>query len=194
MITRMPGLRHYTLLGVLLLLLAGCDDADNRYSTRYPCTFVFYTQYHTSSLLSLSLGNPGSFVIVTATMRQGVTHLQVTANSGESEDMAMTTAIENERLSYQYMGANRSLIIGQSLFDGLKAYDRQCPNCLETLGGVNYPLAFSGSDGQTVTCARCSRSYNLRAEGMPTNGKEGDKRLLEYVVAPYDGQRLYIHN
>ena len=171
--------------------LISCDG-EEKYSRKFPCSFVFQAQYHTASLLTRSLGNPGMFVIVSATQRQGVTHLLVNAADGQSEDIAMSTAIENERTYYENMGANRSLIIGLSNFDGLKAYDRQCPNCMEETDGTNHPLSFT-NNGQAVSCGRCKRIYNLNAEGMPQNGQQGDIALLQYVVA-YDGTRLYVHN
>lgn len=183
--------RIISVLGLVVVLLGGCTG-EEKYSRKFPCSFVFQTQYHTASLLTRSLGNPGMFVIVSATQRQGVTHLTVVTADGQSEDIAMTTAIENERTYYDNMGANRSLIIGLSNFDGLKAYDRQCPNCLENLSGVNYPLTFS-ADGKRVSCDNCKRTYNLDAEGMPLNGQKGDLALLQYVAA-YDGARLYVHN
>lgn len=179
-------------LFLMLTMLMACTE-DTKYSRSYPCSFVFHAQYHTTSLLTRALGNAGSFVIVTATQRQGITHLMVTAGgSNETEDLAMTTAIENERTNYQNMGANGSLIIGLSNFDGLKAYDRQCPNCLEKLGGNNHPLSFS-DNGQSVTCPKCHVVYNLNAEGMPINGQQGDHALLQYKIM-YDGTRLYVHN
>lgn len=185
-------MRICVVLSVLLILLSGCDD-ENKISRKFPCSFVFQTQYHPTSQLTRCLGNPGMFVIVSAEMRQGVTHLIVTPNSGgDTEDIPMSTAIENERTTYQNMGANRSLIIGMSNFDGLKAYDRQCPNCIEQYGGINFPLIFTGN-GQYVSCARCSRTYSLMAEGMPTNGQQGDVALMQYI-AVNDGARLYVHN
>ena len=186
----MSKTRAFCLL-LVLVLLAACTE-DTKYSRSYPCSFIFQAGSHSTSLLTRALGNAGTFVIVTATQRQGVTHLLVTGADGGSEDIAMTTVIENERTSYQNMGANRSLIIGLSNFDGLKAYDRQCPNCLEKLGGINHPLSFS-DNGQTVTCSKCHTIYNLNAEGMPINGQQGDHALLQYIIV-YDGTRLYVHN
>ncbi len=190
------SMRHSLLLPLLFIcqlsLITSSCDGEDKFSRKYPCSFVFQAQYHTASLFARSLGNPGMFVIVTSTQRQGVTHLLVTAADGQKEDIAMSTAIENERTYYANMGANRGLIIGLSNFDGLKAYDRQCPNCMEETGSVNHPLTFT-SNGQAVSCARCQRVYNLNAEGMPQNGKQGDEALLQYVAA-YDGTRLYVHN
>jgi hypothetical protein len=176
----------------VFLLLSSCTE-DTKYSNAYLCSFVFYTQNHPTSLLTRALGNVGTFVIVTSTQRQGINHLMITAGgSNETEDIPMTTAIENERVNYKDMGANRSLIVGLSNFDGLKAYDRQCPNCMEAHGGTNYPLSFS-DNGQSVTCPKCHTIYNLNAEGMPTNGQQGNHALLQYKVV-YDGSRLYVHN
>ena len=142
--------KHFRLAAASLAVLAAsalsCDSADDRYSRQYACSFVFQAQYHATSQLTLCLTNPGSFVIVSATTRQGVTHLQVSTNAGKQEDIAMTTAVENERTYYERMGANRSLIVGCTSvpdFDGsyLKAFDRQCPNCLERLAPLRAQLA-----------------------------------------------------
>lgn len=178
---------------LLCLCLAACDG-ESQYTTAYPCAFVFQTQYHTTSRLTLCLNNPGAFAIVTPELRQGVTHLLVSTNDGNpDEDIPMTTAIENERTSYQNMGASRGLIIGCATTGGLRAYDRQCPNCLEQLGGRNYPLVWADG-GLHVSCSRCHRTYDLNGF-LPSclNGTEGDLPLLQYK-ASYDGQRLYVHN
>lgn len=188
-------MRKACLLLFTTLLLAACT-ADQRFTTKYPCSFVFLASNHANSALTLALGNAGQFCIVTTRVASGVTHLMLTPNYGtwttEQTDIAMTIAIENERLSYNNMGANRRLIIGMSNFSGLKAYDGQCPKCLEESGAVNRPLSWTDK-GQMLLCQRCSTKYNPNAEGMPVNGNEGTPRLLEYRVE-YNGERLYVHN
>ena len=110
----------------------------------------------------------------------------------EQKDVKMVTAIENERLNYDNMGANRRLIVGCSNFNGLKCFDGQCPNCLLNGTLSNYPLSWTDR-GQMLVCQKCSRKYNPNAEGIPTNGGEDDRRLIEYRIE-FNGDRLYCHN
>jgi hypothetical protein len=194
------GLRHRfaQLISPFLIffispLLLSCEG-ENQYNTQYPCSFVFHAQYHITSRLTLCLNNPGEFVIVSTQLRKGVTHLIVSPNNGqEDEDIPLTTAIENERTNYQNMGAGGSLIIGFATVGELRAYDRQCPNCLQEFGGHNYPLTWADR-GLHVSCSRCHRIYDLNGFiPVCTNGQEGDRPLLQYKPS-YDGQRLYVHN
>lgn len=174
-----------------LVLLAACD-ADDKYSNRYACNFMFYTKYHDTSILTRSLGNPGAFTIVKVEKKDNVNRLLISSNSGMgNEEIKLTSALENERISYQNMGANRSLIIGCSNFNGLKAYDRQCPNCIDEFGGVNYPLEFDENDA--VVCNKCKRLYLLNSEGMAVSGEKGDHALLQYRVE-YNGEQMFVHN
>ena len=188
-------MRNIFLRLLTVLLFAACA-AEQQFTTKYPCSFVFLASNHPNSALTLSLGNAGQFCIVTPRIASGVTHLMLTPNYGswttEQTDIAMTIAIENERLSYDNMGANRRLIIGMSNFNGLKAFDGQCPNCLEEGGSTNRPLSWADK-GQMLLCQRCSTKYNPNADGVPVNGSEGTPRLLEYRVE-YNGERLYVHN
>ena len=184
------------LFALPLLLLTACT-AEEQYSTKYSCNFIFYTRYHADCALTLVLGNPGQYVIVEPKFVAGVTHHVFTPNTGPWEqhqlDVAMTSAIENKRISYDNMGANRRLIVGSSNFNGLKCYDGQCPNCLEQGGSVNRPLSWA-DDGKKLRCPRCNIVYNPNAQGIPENGNEDTPRLLEYRVEPYNGESLYIHN
>ena len=181
-----------TLLLTCCIALSACD-AENQYGSPYPCSFVFYTSYHTNSLLTLSLGNPGEYVIVEPKVIQGGLHLIMTPNNGEPEDLPLTTEKEAKRLDYSHMGANNRLIIGRSLYSGLKAYDGQCSNCLINLGGPSYPLTWS-DNGQRLFCAKCNRSYDPNAEGVPTdNAQKGDRNLYQYAVQ-YNNEMLHIYN
>lgn len=188
----MRRLRQVIQAVIAMILLSGCS-AEQQYSTQYACSFVFFASSHTTSCLTLSLGNPGQFVIVAPQTRQGVTHLMLTPNNGEAEDLPMTTAKENDRVSYQNMGAQQRIIVGRSQFDGLKAYDGQCPNCMVEYGRTNFPLTWA-DNGQRLKCDKCSRKYDPNADGIPTDGqREGDVRLLQYR-ADYNGERLFVHN
>lgn len=180
---------------LFVLLLVGCT-AEQQFSTRYPCSFVFYASNHPYCALSLAVGNAGQYVIVEPKVMSGVTHLKLTPNMGtwtaEQTDVALVTAIENERLSYNNMGANGRLIIGLSQFSGLKCYDGQCPNCLKNTTSTNRPLSWADK-GQMLECASCKVKYNPNAQGVPTNGTAETPRLIEYRV-DYNGERLYAHN
>lgn len=174
---------------VIAVLFWGCDKAENRFNTEYPCNFIFRADYHPTSILKRVLDNPGMFVYVTAQKRQGIIHLLVYPNNGdasENEDIALTTEIEN-RYNYDNIGANQSIIIGCSTTSEWHAYDRQCPYCLENSTSVNFPLTWV-DNGLSVYCAKCKRTYNL-TYGSSTDGY----RLLEYRVR-YDGTTLTVRN
>lgn len=189
------------LLLVMAVLLLACD-ADEKYSTRYRCNFVFYTDLYPTSALTRSLDNGGQFVIVKPKTEKGVVHLMLTPNEGKWQktetDLTMTTAITNGKLSYQDMGARQSLIIGCCIVpdlngNRLRAYDAQCPNCLEEDDTKSYPLTFDDDHTQPgVICTKCRRIYLLGSEGMSMSGK-GDTPLYQYRI-DYDGQRLHVHN
>lgn len=166
-----------TIALALCVPLSSCDDGVSRYTNEYECTFVFYTYLHSTSILTRVLDNPGLYVRVEITKSLGIYHILVYPNDGsDEEDIALTTALENE-LDYDNVGANQSIIIGCSTSLENLAYDAQCPYCLETYTGTSYPLSFSGN-GQSVTCANCDRSYTL-SYGASDDGY----RLLEYKVS-----------
>ena len=188
-------------LGLLAILLLAACEADTKYNTQYPCNFVFYASLYPTSALTRALNNPGDFCIVEAKTEQGVVHLKLRPNHGKWDaadlDLTMRTAINNERLSYNNMGAGRGLIIGRSNFFGLKAYDLQCPNCLDELGAPKNPLTWI-EDGKYLSCQRCGRVYNQDNDDgiIVSNGKKGDRMLIQYRSVSYstnDG-RLYVHN
>lgn len=105
----------------------------------------------------------------------------VSSNNGDAdEDIAMTTEIENNRVNYNNLGANNGIILGCSNFNGIRAYDRQCPRCLD--GGKNSPLHWD-ENAQMVSCQSCGLVYMLETGNCTTESL----RLLEYKVA-YAGQ------
>jgi len=182
------------------ILLMACD-VTNRYSTRYPCSFIFYPNQYVTSALTRALGNPGDFVMVRPVVQQGVTHLMLTPNHGQWEqndtDLVMRTAITGERISYASMGAARALIIGHSQFFGLKAFDRQCTNCLNDYGSERYPVYWNPDNDQQVVCPKCHRVYSLESDdAFPIlNGKDGDEPLMQYKIdLAANNERLAVHN
>lgn len=173
---------------VVAIALTACDAGENKYSDDYVCNFVFYTTYHPTSVLTRVLDNPGMYVRVEVTKSLGIYHLIIYPNDGsESEDIALTTAIENEKISYDYVGANNAIIIGCSTAMEWQAYDAQCPACLENYTGTSYPLSWTNS-GSAVTCAKCGRTYTL-VYGASDDGY----RLLEYRIS-YSGTAIVVRN
>ena len=186
---------------ILCGLLMACS-AENKYNTYYPVNFVFFTKLYPTCALTRAVDNPGMFCIVKPYSSQGVTHLQLTPNQGSFEsasdlDLIMNTAIGNEKLSYTSMGAGRGLIIGHSNSFGLKAYDLQCPNCLEEFGTAKYELHWT-DNGRYLECAKCKRAYNQDNDDgyIVRNGHDGDKMLIQYRVVSYNKAegRLVVHN
>ena len=175
------------LLTAAMIALCACDKAENRFSTEYTCNFVFYTKYHNTSILTRVLDTPGLFVYVEVQGRQGISHVLVYPNNGDAmEDIPLTTEIEN-RYNYDNIGANRSIIIGCTTTSEWRAYDRQCPYCLDTYSGTSFPLSWT-DNGQAVYCKNCKRTYNL-TYGASTDGH----RLIEYRVR-YNGEMLTVRN
>lgn len=182
------------------LLLIACD-AETKYNTYYPCNFVFFTNIYPSSALTRAVNNPGEFVIVKSETRQGVTHLILTPNHGSwaksDVDLTMSTAIGNERLNYNSMGAGRGLIIGRSNFYGLKAFDLQCPNCLDAFGIAKYELTWI-EDGRYLQCTQCQRTYQPDNDDgiIVAGGQKGDKMLIQYRNVIYNATegRLQVRN
>ena len=178
----------FVVLFTSLILLTSCSTDGNRYSTAYPCNFTFYASYHQTSILARVLDNPGLFVWIEVKKKAGVNHLYVHPNNGDiQEDIALTTEIENNRLNYDNMGANGQLIVGCTPFGEWRAYDRQCPFCLDNTSTTSHPLAWT-ANGQSVSCSRCQRTFNLTS-GISNDGE----RLKEYRIQT-NGTMIQIHN
>ncbi len=164
------------------MLVAACGE--EQYTSSYVCNFTFYTGYHPTSILNGITTNAGAFAKVSAKKVNGVHHVYVSRNDGgASEDWPMTTEIENKRLPYDYIGANNAIIVGCTTTMEAKAYDGQCPYCLSNQSGLNYPLSWA-DNGRFVSCAKCSRKYDLNANGISTDGQ----RLLQYHITTGFGQ------
>lgn len=170
-------------------VVTSCDKAEERFSNR-PCYFLFRADYHPASILARVLNNPGMFVNVKTQSRQGIRYIMVSAPfdiSADDKNMALTTDIEN-RYSYT-LGANNSLIIGCSVTNEWRAYDGQCPYCLDNHSTTNFPLSWTeNGNGHTVTCNNCKRTYNLNY-GTSDDGH----RLVEYRIR-FDGNVLMVSN
>ena len=109
------------------------------------------------------------------------------SNGDSNEDIALTTEIENNRVYYDDMGANGQLIVGCTPFGEWRAYDRQCPYCLDNTSSLSHPLTWT-SNSQSVECNDCHRVYNL-SSGISDDGK----RLKEYRIQT-NGTVIQIHN
>lgn len=172
---------------IVSMAFVACDSGEERYSREYLCQFTFNTQLHIASPLTRCLTNPGSFVRVDVKKELGVFNLYIYSNNGkEQEKLTLSTDKENYQMGQ--VGANNSIIVGCSNFNGLRAYDSQCPNCLDAYTGISYPLTWT-DNGQTVCCAKCNRKYQLNSDGITDNGL----RLIEYRVR-FDGQMLVVRN
>jgi hypothetical protein len=183
------------LWGVIALfwLLCGCEG-EQLYDTQYPVHFTFDTKLHPNSLISRLVENVNYFLIVDSKL-SGKTHvLTIESNSGEKETVRIET--ENENRAINGMGANNSLVIGclfgytleQSSADlySYVAFDRQCPACLDTYAGTNYPLTW-GDTANTLTCAKCKRTYQLLGAGGSSDGH----RLKTYHMRYDKTQRVF---
>lgn len=185
----------------LCMALCTACNVENKYNTTYPVNFIFLTNIYQTSALTQAVGNPGMFVMVKPYTNKGVTYLKLTPNQGtwtDSQlDIQMNTAIGNEKLSYNSMGAGKGLIIGLSNSFGLKCYDLQCPNCLVEHGKAIYELRWT-DNGRYLECPKCLRVYNQDNDDgyIVRNGHEDDKMLIQYRYVVYnktDG-RLVVHN
>ena len=183
-------MRKLALLTICLLLWA-CDDAENSIYRGHACYFIFDTSLHPIPCqLTAAMGNPGQFLIVSTTMSNGMRHIHTTRNYDHAtEDIPLTAQKEtNTRCS---LGANNAIILGRSSYTNLlMAYEGQCPNCLDNLGGTNHPLAFT-ANGMQLQCRRCQRSYDVN-NGVVAAG-EGGHQLYTYN-ARFDGTLIRAWN
>ncbi|MGN1263484.1 MAG: hypothetical protein ACI4TW_05555 [Prevotella sp.] len=168
-------------------ILSSCSKDEEQYTKEYICQFSFSTQLHPTSLLTLALANPASYVKVDVKTVSGTRRLDISSNNGKDTE-SITVSTDKENYMIGTVGANSSIIVGCSTFNGLKAYDSQCPNCLNDYTGNSYPLTWT-SNGQAVECGKCGRKYELNYEGSTDNGK----MLLQYKV-DYNGTLLSVHN
>ena len=169
-------------------LLASCQ-ADGIVNRRYACHFVFSYEQHSTSLLFAAARNPGSYVYVTVTGDGKTTarHVYVTSNDGKTPREDNIIATDKENYTTYQLGASNSIgiFIGLTNFNGLWAYDRQCPNC-----GGSQALDFTGNR-QQVGCQKCHRTYDLET-GSIVSGTDGDA-LMRYFCS-FDGTLLRAWN
>lgn len=175
---------------IAALLLMACDNAENSVYRQYPCNFIFDTTLHPAPCqLTMILGNPGQFAVVSTSLSSGIVHIQTIRNYDHArEDVPLTTKRESQIRFL--LGANNAIIIGCSSYTSqLVCYEGQCPNCLDS-GGVNHPLTFS-PNGQQLYCQHCQRYYDVN-NGVVATGNPG-RQLYSYKAA-YDGSVLRAWN
>ena len=175
-----------TVMLFVVFILAACE-AENRISTRFPCNFYFNPKLHPGTSIETALNNLGNYTFISV-KNNGIWHIYSTLNDGRNitEDIKITTDRTegwDNRIKTYALGANNGIIIGRSNFQGLVAWDRQCPNCITQYGGVNYPLELNGIR-QSVMCKKCKRTYSL-ATGAITEGAKGAP-LMGYGI-DYNG-------
>jgi len=180
------SLLSFFIMGCLLLTACEADPSIDHSSK---CSFTFsYDDFPTSQIF-VAAQNPGSYVFVSTkgdgknTMR----HVYVTSNYYQSptEDNIITNAIYNN-LNYLLGSTNEiGLIIGCSNFNGLRAYDRCCPNCT-TLRALQWTGNY-----QKVVCNSCKRVYDLETATI----SEGDKgSSLRRYNCMFNGTALNVWN
>lgn len=182
-----------SLMGILLLLLFSCGDADNEYDINNACYFSFDTQLHNTSIVTHAL-NPlasGIFVGVSVQTKNGVLAVNAELNDGKTQEQTLITTARENYMNY-ILGAANGLVIGySSLGNGLFAFDRQCPNCIQDYALYKYQLQWN-NNGQWLACGTCKRKYDLNNNGFIVEGDKGHK-LIRYK-AYYDGAVLMVKN
>lgn len=179
-------------------LLTSCG-AEDTVSRKFACQFTFMTQNHAGNTLEVALNGFGTYTIVSASYKNGLWHIYSSPNDGtnKTEDISITVANEKQYANAMNLGANNGIIIGHTNFNGLVAYDRQCPNCIDQYGGTSYPLEWDSSNRQKVTCKKCHRTYELEY-GSVSDGEKGS-RLMQYVITysannTGTGMVIWVHN
>lgn len=185
---KVKSMADIVMLFIWAWVLGACG-AENSISRKYPCQFIFKTQYHTGTSIETALNNQGNYTFVSAKKVNGAWHIYSILNDGKNhtEDIALTLATENYA-NYSYLGAGNDtkdatkngFILGMTNFNGPVAWDRQCPNCITQYNSTNFPLEWTGNR-QSVACSKCYRTYALET-GAITSGDKGEA-LMRYNVS-----------
>lgn len=199
-----PARRHYpcrkaiscwvTVIAVLAVLLSGC--ADDPISRKYPCRFLFYTQWHPTSMIVSALSGYNEFVRISMGMQGGggAYVVNVTNSQGKTESNRLTNELENRFFtSGVYLGAGGSMgaiLLGQTNFNGYIAWDALCPNCTASYS-TKYLLQWTDNATQ-VKCSSCNRTYSLET-GNILNGAEGES-MMRYIVTYVQGVSVQVGN
>ena len=115
------------------------------------------------------------------------------SRDGQNNPEDLTLTAQTEIYAFTggiYLGANKSIIVGLTNFNGPLAYDGMCPNCIEQYASVDFPLSWNAVVSE-VKCNKCKRTYSLET-GTITGGNNG-KPLMRYLVnytGPYSMLRI----
>lgn len=181
-------------LATAATLLTAC--ADDPISRKYPCRFLFYTQWHPTSMIVTALTGYNQFVRVSVGIQGGggAYTVNVSDQRGNSETNKLTNELENRYYSTGiYLGAGGSsgcVILGQTNFNGRIAWDGLCPNCTNNYI-ARYQLRWT-DDNTRVKCATCGRTYSLET-GAILEGDPGES-LWRYIVSYQDGVSVQVGN
>ncbi len=168
---------RYT-LGLLLIAaaaLTSCEqDVENIYSNIR--AFFRFSPVTAAPQLNAALNNPGMFCTVTFTN----THYVFTDSEGRSTPVARTALDAYGRPEFVegFIIGMPSLPDANSNFYNV-AFDLVCPNCY-TDDAIRRRLAFSSLE--SMTCSRCSRTYNLNNNGYVVSGDKG-RHLYRYRLS-----------
>lgn len=163
-------------------VVAGCGG-ESTVSRRYPCHFTFHTEWHPTSMIVTALNSYNYYVSIAMTTYRGAYVVNSSDAKGTKESITLSNELEN--LAYSggiYLGAGGaygSIIVGRTNFNGIVAWDGQCPNCAT---GYTSSYQLKWTDNATVVkCSNCGRTYSLET-GAILSGNKGD-RLMQYIVS-----------
>ncbi|EFC74716.1 MAG: hypothetical protein KIC64_12020 [Prevotella buccae] len=175
-----------------LTLLASCG-AEAPVNRTYPCRFYLDTRIHPVSKLITAVTSYNYYVKTTVDYRSGAFHVVTYSRDGQNNPEDLTLTAQTEIYAFTggiYLGANKSIIVGLTNFNGPVAYDGMCPNCIEQYASVDFPLSWNTTVSE-VKCDKCKRTYSLET-GTITGGNNG-KPLMRYLVnytGPYSMLRI----
>lgn len=173
-------------LSIALLMLVGCGDTENEYSSTSIYLAIDNATHKDATLASAMNQNaPGVFCSVRLTMRSGARYFSFANNQGLSSESIFNGI--DQRLSF-VVGQNNGIIVGFGNLDNpatFYAYDLECPNCFsaDAIPVKSYPLTMD--ENGLATCSACVRKYNLNTGGNIVSGTQGSK-LTRYHASTTD--------
>lgn len=134
-------------------------------------------------MIVTALNSYNYYVSIGMTTYRGACVVNSTDAKGKKESITLSNDLEN--LAYSggiYLGAGGAygtIIVGRTNFNGIVAWDGQCPNCA-TGYTSSFPLKWT-DNATVVKCGNCGRTYSLET-GAIISGNKGD-RLMQYIVS-----------
>ena len=171
----------------LLLAAASCTDEVQDVYARTRAFFRFAGVESVHPLYT-ACHNPGQWC--TVTLRNSI--YSFAAPDGNTAT-ANATAIDQYGRPEWVAG----LIVGRPSVPDMNgqtpvmAFDMVCPTCYEE-SAIQRSVAFAGNE--SVTCPRCSRTYDLTSGGIVTAGPEGKKLYRYRITADGTGGTLVVQN